>query len=276
MTIVFAAAFAVLGLIVGSFLNVVIFRLASGEAVVFGRSHCVKCGVTLRVRDLIPVFSFLFLRGKCHSCGIKISWQYPLVEVATAGMFAGIAVWFARHGYEAPPRGWEGDVTSLLILSSYTIIVLYLLFHACVLLILFVYDLRHQSLPNKLLWPGIGVALVPVGLLVESEQAMSALLAAAIAGGFFLLLYLVSKGKWIGFGDVKLGVYLGLLVGFPRILVALFVAYVLGAIIGVGLIITKKAEWGSKLPFGPFLILGTAFAWVWGEMIISRYLSLLA
>ncbi len=282
MSDVLIAAVAVLGLVVGSFLNVVIFRLASGEAVVFGRSHCVQCGSMLRARDLIPVVSFLLLRGKCHSCGIKISWQYPLVELVTALLFVGLYLWVERnfgfiegvfYGFLSIPFPFPwGDW------SFYAVAFVLLLTHACLLLVLFVSDLKRQIIPNKVLWPGIVLATISLPFYAPpfDIRIYDLLLGAAVAGGFFLLLHVVSKGKWIGFGDVKLGVYLGLLIGFPRILVALMFAFISGAVIGVALIRLGKAKWGGKVPFGPFLIVGTVFAWLYGERIVGWYLNLLA
>ncbi len=151
---------------------------------------------------------------------------------------------------------------------------------ACFLIIIFVYDLKHFIIPDKVLYPAIGVSLlyrlVEPFILTTNYQLPTTnyLLSALGASCFFLLIYLVSKGKWLGFGDVKLGVLLGLLLGWPNILVALFLSFTIGGIIGIGLVIFSHKKLKSQVPFAPFLIAGALTALFWGKQIIFWYFSL--
>ena len=258
------------GLIVGSFLNCVIYRMEmrdKGGITSFsqgrpqrkafgflrGKSYCPHCKHTLSWQDLIPVFSFLFLRGKCRYCKKPISLQYPLVEIATGILFL---------------------LISLLVLDTNTLI--YLMIIGCFLIIIFVYDLKHFIIPDKVVFPAIIIALI-FNFSVFGRQAGSwqySILTAAAAAGFFLFIVLVSRGKWMGVGDIKLVFLMGLLLGFPYILVALFFSFLIGAIIGIGLILAKRKTMKSEVPFGPFLAIGTFIALFLGEIIINWYWNL--
>ena len=244
------------GLLIGSFLNAVIYRLDSGEGIVRARSHCVTCGHVLTWYELVPIFSFIFQRGRCRACNARISLQYPLVELATAILF-----------------------------------VFYMLSISSLLVVIFVYDLRHYIIPDKIVYPAIGIAFFyqlfrifdfwpfgtsPAGreFVSDLQGASPVLLSALIAAAFFAAIFFISKGKWIGFGDVKLAFLMGLLLGWPGILVALFAAFMLGGIIGLGLIGTGKKSMKSQVPFGPYLVAGTFTALFWGEEIARWYLGL--
>jgi len=257
------------GLMVGSFLNAVIYRLHSGESIVKARSHCPKCGHELGWFELIPVISFLVQRGKCRACNKGISIQYPLVELATATLFT-LSAWpgcgaSSQHCYAG------------------------LWFFGSILIVIFVYDLRHTIIPDKIIYPAIFIAffyqlfsIVDVELVTSYELRVTSyedfghsLLSAVAASAFFLSIFLISKGKWIGFGDVKLAFFMGLILGWPAIFVALFVAFLLGGIIGVGLIASGKKTMKSEVPFGPFLVAGTFVALFWGNGLVGWYLGLL-
>ena len=217
------------GLSVGSFLNVVILRLQKEEKLT-GRSYCPHCKHGLSWFDLIPVASFFTLGGKCRYCHAKISIQYPIVEIATGLIFLLI------YNYQ------------------FSIINTVLLWYvAASLIVIFVYDLRDYIIPDIILFPAI-VAALPYHISTNH------FLAALLASGFFLIIFLISKGAWMGFGDVKLAVLLGLLLGFPNILLGLFLAFFFGAIIGIGAIVLNKKGLKSEMPFAPFLILGTFVA----------------
>ena len=240
----------IFGLCIGSFLNCFIYRLEQKKSL-SGRSFCPHCKHTLSWLDLIPVFSFLFLGGKCRYCKKKISWQYPLVEIATGIIFLLIFKF----------------------LNFYNFLNLFFLFYvAAVLIIIFIYDLKHYLIPDKVLFPAIIIALV-YRIFGNFSLLENYLLAALIASGFFLFFFLVSKGRWMGFGDVKLAVLLGLLLGFPNILAGLFLAFFFGAIIGLILMVLKKKGLKSEIPFGPFLIAGTFIALFWGSEIIQLWLK---
>lgn len=243
------------GVCVGSFLNCVIYRLEEKKKIT-GRSFCPSCKHKLRWQDLVPVFSFLFLRGKCRYCRKKISWQYPVVEIATGLVF--LLIFSAQGG---PARGWN-----FLGLA-------FLFYIAGSLIIIFVYDLKHYEIPDKVLFPAIIVTLV-FQAIAGNLPIIDYLLAVLVSAGFFFLIFWFSKGKWLGFGDVKLAVLMGFLLGFTNVLVALFVAFFLGAIIGIILMVLQKRGLKSEIPFGPFLVLGTFLAMLAGSQIIQWYLNI--
>lgn len=228
----------VFGLIVGSFLNCVIYRLEQGESFLKGRSFCPFCKHTLLWQDLIPVFSFVFLKGKCRYCQQKISLQYPLVEIATALLFLLIF-------------NFQFSIFNFIIVPF--------------LIIIFVYDLKHYIIPDKVIYPAIIIA----GIFNFQFSILSAIGAAV----FFAAIVLVSYGRWMGIGDIKLAFLMGLILGFPNILVALFLSFFIGAIIGIGLIISGKKKLKSEIPFGPFLVAGTIIAMFVGKELVNWYLN---
>jgi prepilin signal peptidase PulO-like enzyme (type II secretory pathway) len=257
----------ILGLAVGSFLNCVIYRIDKKESSLKGRSFCPRCRHKLSWLDLIPVFSFFALKGKCRYCHKKISWQYPLVEIATAGLLILVV-------------NQQLAVSNQFFLISRSI---FFFVFSCFLIIIFVYDLKYYLIPDKVVYPAIGLAFI-YQLLEASKlnlgsfnlnSLLSPLLSAFLASFFFLLIFLISKGEWLGFGDVKLAVFLGLILSWPNILVALFLAFFIGAIIGTGLIVLKRKTIKSAVPFAPFLVIGTFLALFWGKLIFDWYISLI-
>jgi len=248
----------IIGLEIGSFLNCVIYRLDKKESPLQGRSFCPHCHHKLSWLDLIPVFSFFVLKGKCRYCHDKISWQYPLVEIATGFLFAFII----------------GQ--SSLALQSFFLIIL-----SCFLIIIFVYDLKHYLIPDKVIYPAIIIGLVYQVFEVlkfgfnnlNFDSFLYALFSAGLASAFFFSIFLISQGKWMGFGDVKLAFFLGLVLGWPNTFVAMFIAFLIGALIGTGLIALKRKTLKSEVPFAPFLIIGTFIALFWGDKIIEWYTS---
>lgn len=254
----FYALIFIFGLCIGSFLNVVINRLELEESIVVKRSHCLKCKKTLKWYDLIPVLSFIILRGKCRYCHKKISWQYPLVETAAGILF--LLVFLSSR--------WADNFQFISIF--------YYLIITSVLIIIFVYDLKHYIILDKIIFPAIIIAFLYRLVIFSSLTGLICpILAAMLAGGFFLSLVLISQEKWMGLGDVKLGVLMGLILGWPHILPALFLSFVLGAIAGVALILLKKKKIKSEIPFGPFLSLATLIVMLYGDKILDWYLKLL-
>ncbi len=248
----------IFGLIVGSFLNCLIYRLETGQSFLKGRSFCPYCKHLLNWQDLIPVLSFLILKGKCRYCQQKISLQYPLVELTTGFLFFLV---FYYTKYNIP----------------YTI---YALIITCFLIIIFVYDLKHYIIPDRIIYPAIfvsGIWYVVYGLIFNrflTYEILNTIYAAFGTALFFLFIVLISRGRWMGVGDVKLAFLLGLILGWPYILVALFLAFFIGAIIGAGLIISGKKRLSSEVPFGPFLVAGTFLAMFLGEELFNWYLTL--
>lgn len=251
MGIIFFIILFIFGLIIGSFLNVVIVRLQTEGNIVSTRSHCPHCKHTLSWYDLIPLVSFIQLKGKCRSCKGTIAWQYPVVELVTGLLFVAM-VRLAFPDF---------------LLAGYWLLL------ACFFIVIFVYDLKHFIIPDKVIYPAIGVALAYN--VYQHETFLQALLAGVAASAFFLLIVLVSRGTWMGLGDVKLALLMGLFLGFPAIVAALFLAFLIGAILGIGLIVARKKTMKSEVPFGPFLILGTFLALFWGQEIILWYVSFL-
>jgi len=252
------------GLAVGSFLNCVIYRLERGESFLEGRSYCPHCRHILNWPDLIPVFSFLILKGKCRYCSQKISWQYPLVELATALIFL---LLFLQANVTLPFLVTLGNIY----------IMVYLLLISCFLIVIFVYDLKHFIIPDKIIYPAIAIALIfNFQFLIFNQFSIFkfSILSAIGAAIFFLAIVLISRGRWLGIGDIKLAFFIGLFLGFPNILVALFLAFLIGAIIGLGLVISGKKTLKSEVPFGPFLVTGTFLALFWGQNLISAYLKM--
>jgi len=244
----------IFGLIVGSFLNCVIYRLEVNDSPLKGKSYCPKCKHTLNWQDLIPVLSFFFLRGKCRYCSQKISWQYPLVEIATGILFLLI------FNFQLNPV----SLVEVGFLIFYFII-------ASLLIIIFVYDLKHYIIPDRIIYSAIVLVLFYVLLRPDFFGRSDFFLSAFGAALFFLLLVLITKGKGMGIGDIKLAFFMGLFLGWPNILIALFLAFFIGAIIGTGLIILKKKNLKSEIPFAPFLIFGTFFALFFAEKILEWY-----
>lgn len=265
------AALVLLGLCFGSFVNALVWRLhkqssagakeSKKYSISKGRSMCVNCGHRLTAADLLPVVSWLTLRGKCRYCHQKISWQYPVVELATATLFVVSYLFWPEF-----LSGLEIAAFGLWLISLAGLIALV------------VYDIRWMLLPNKVVFPLYGVAVLFVAARMLHEQSLwpliGALLGVLIGGGLFYVLFQVSKGKWIGGGDVKLGFLLGALVGGPLpALMLLFFASLLGSIIGGVLLASKKASRKTRIPFGPFLIAAAIITILFGQQISEWYVD---
>ena len=244
----------VFGAVVGSFLNVIILRLNTGKSIVSGRSKCFTCAKKLKWHELLPIASFVFLRGKCSACKAKISWQYPAVETIT-GIFFVLLFQQSQKFF---------DFGFLILIFS-------------ILIIIAIYDYHHQIIPNLFVWIFNGLAFL---WLFNSFRISdfgfrilnwNNLLAGFILFAFFALLWGVSRGRWMGFGDAKLALGIGWLLGMAKGAAAITLAFWIGAIIGVLLIYLSKNKYGMKssIAFGPFMILGTAISFFWGEKIIS-------
>lgn len=248
-----------LGLSMGSFLNCVIYRLEKEEKLT-GRSYCPQCKHRLIWIDLVPVCSFLFLKGKCRYCHKKISIQYPFVEIGTGILFLFIAQFLISH--ELSITNFQ-DVARLC----------FIWYVSCSMIIIFAYDIKHYIIPDKVLFPTIIITFL-YQLIFNSTLIINYILAGLGVAAFFCVIFIVSKGTWIGFGDCKLAVLLGLLLGFPDILTGLFLAFLFGVIIGLILMYYKKKGLKSEVPFAPFLISGTFLAMLFGDNIVQWYLGL--
>jgi leader peptidase (prepilin peptidase)/N-methyltransferase len=258
VTLALIAACAVLGLLVGSFLNVVVWRVPRGKSVASPPSACPGCGHPIRARDNVPVLSWLLLRGRCRDCGATISARYPLVELATAVLFA-LTAW---------RLGATGELPAYLYLAAIAVA-------------LTLIDIDVRRLPNAIVLPSYGVAaallLIPAVADGEWQAYLRALVGAAILFlGYFALAFAYPAG--MGFGDVKLagvlGLYLGWL-GWGELAVGAFLGFLLGGAWGVALLVAKRAGRKSAIPFGPFMLGGALLAVFVGGALSQAYVNLL-
>lgn len=247
------------GLIVGSFLNVVIHRVPLGESIVKPRSRCPACEHTIAWYYNIPLFSYIWLRGHCRYCGEKISFRYFLVELLTG-------------------------ITSLYTFYHFQDLVLYLAWFgfllAPLIAVIFI-DLQHRIIPNSISLPGILAGVVvhylSAPFLLEKEALIDSLIGIFAGGGFLFLVAFayekLKKKEGLGGGDVKLAAMLGAFFGWQGVLMILLVASVLGSVIGL-LVVALKKNWQYQIPFGPFLAIAAFFQLFWGEVLLGWYLSL--
>lgn len=236
-----------LGLIIGSFLNVCICRIPQKQSIAFPPSHCMSCGHKLNVIDLFPVFSYIFLKGKCRYCSEKISIQYPTVELLNCLLYL---VGLYKFGINL-------EFVFFVLLSS-------------LLIVLSLIDIKHMILPNILVL--IVFILSILYMIFIKKTYMDSLWGFLIGGGFFLLLMLVTLGN-MGGGDIKLMAALGVWLGLQGTVLTIAFAFIVGAVVSVILMITKKADRKSMLPFGPFICLGSLFAMTYGSLLIDWYFS---
>ena len=244
------------GLVIGSFLNVVISRLPARESLVKPGSHCPSCGSAIAPRDNVPLVSWVLLRGRCRACGAAISIRYPLVEVLTAGLFVSAGWRFGAH----------------VVLADYCV------FFA-VLVALSGIDLDHHLLPSRVIYPAAVASLALLALASASDHDWHRYLDGALGGliGFAVLFAIHAIApRGMGFGDVRLAGLVGLNVGWlglAHVAVALFGGFLLGAIVGVGLIGAGMASRRSRIPFGPFLAGGAVIAVLWGVPLVHWWLG---
>ena len=247
----------IIGLCVGSFLGVLVDRLSKDKSIQ-GRSHCEFCKKTLHWNDLIPLLSFVLLKGRCRYCRKKLSIYYPLMEVITGIIFL-----------------TTYSLVSIFSLEAINYHVIYYLAVSSFLIVVFFSDLKYGIIPDKILIPS--TVLVLVYQAINYQLAIfNYLIVAAVTFFFFLFLFLITKGKGMGFGDVKYAFLMGLLLGFPNIVVALYMAFLTGAFVSIILILWKGKHLLKKtIPFGPFLALSTFISMFWGNMIWQKFVALL-
>jgi len=237
---------------IGSFINCVVYRVNKGLSPLRGRSFCPKCKHQLAWFDNIPLLSFILLHGKCRYCGKPISWQYPLVELA-AGILAVLVAQLSNY---------EFRVTSYNLLISWA------------LLAIFVSDLLYTTILDEILYPTL--LIVFIYLIFHSLNFLiSNFLISLLVAGFFYFLVLVTHGKGMGLGDIKLAGLMGLILGWPKIIVALYLAFLTGALVGIILILLGKKKFGQYIPFGPFLAGATILSLFYGELIWEKIIAVL-
>jgi leader peptidase (prepilin peptidase)/N-methyltransferase len=244
-----------IGLALGSFSNVCIYRIPKGKSILFPNSFCPKCGAKIRSYDNIPLLSYIILRGRCRNCHAKISLQYPLVEFLTAAF---LVLTYLRFGLT-----WDFAARGILIL---------------LMILTFFIDLKHRIIPDVLTFPGIILGFL-FSFLVDSPTVLNSFLGILAGGVMFYLAAvlgeLLFKKESMGGGDIKLAMMLGAFLGWKNILLVLFLSAFLGSVIGgVALFFSKDVKETRAIPFGPFLALGAVIAMFAGDAIISAYLKI--
>lgn len=283
----FFVALAIVGLAFGSFINALVWRTrqielraksqelgakdselsASRNLSIFtGRSQCPRCGHKLAPKDLVPILSWLFLRGRCRYCGQPISVQYPLVEAATA------AVFIISYSF------WPGGVYGV---GDWTLLITWLA-TSVGLVALFIFDFRWMMLPNHIIYPTLAVSAAGRLIYILSFEPQKAhaiaswALSVLVASGIFWLIFIVSSGRLIGYGDVRLGLIVGTVLAEPlKSILVIFLASLAGSLFMLPSLITRKSSLVSKIPYGPFLILATFFVVLFGGQLIDWYRRLL-
>ena len=261
MTYYLLANFFILGLIIGSFINCLIWRLYKEESIM-GRSYCPKCRNKIAWYDNIPVLSYLFLSGKCRHCNKGISFQYPLVEILT-GILFGLVFYINFQSFNFQISAFNFQL--LTIFRD--------LFFISVMVIIFIYDLKWYMILDKITLPSI-IIVYFLNIYLGYEWKVL-LFSGIIGGGFFLIQFIVSKGKWIGGGDIRLGFLMGVMFSWPIIILAIFIGYFIGSFISIILLILSKKKWGSKVPLGVFLTTSSIITLFWGKEILNWYLNIL-
>ncbi|MBI2330357.1 prepilin peptidase [Candidatus Daviesbacteria bacterium] len=280
------------GFIVGVVLGSLVKALADrslGMKSFWGRSYCPSCKAGLRWYDLFPIFSYIFLNGKCRYCKKKIPLEYPITEIILGIL---IAYLFTQ--------------TQFSLISIPDLILK--IFFIVILVVLFITDFKKMFIPDRIVIPAIIISLIslvaitvykigylyfylsqsPIGrkllppysdyfqrhALAAAEPLYLGILMGLLIGGFFLSLIIITRGKGMGGGDVKLGAFIGLMLGFPQALFAVVLSFLTGAIFSIILIIAGKKHFGQTIPFGPFLVLGSLIMLFWGNQIMDWYLKL--
>lgn len=247
----------VLGATIGSFINCLVWRQNNNMKIASGRSQCVHCGRRLSWWENIPVLSFLILNGRCRTCRKKIPFYYLLNEFFCGVLFVIIYWTVLRYLHDS----WWRFARDLVMI--------------CFLVIIFFGDVLYRVIWPVIIWPAtiIGFLFNWLALDVNISSMIFGLL---IGGGFFLLQYLLSRGRWIGGGDVRMGIMMGVWLGFPAIVAAILCAYFLGGLVGAALIFSGIKKWGAKaeIPFGPFLAISTIWALYYGEYTVNWIVAL--
>ncbi len=243
----------IFGLCFGSFLNVLVYRLPRSLPIT-GRSFCPQCKKKIVWYDNIPLLSFIFLKGRCRNCHSPISWQYPLVELSTAVLTV--------MAYQL----LTGQVFNFQLL--FNLLIIY------ALITIFFADLRYEIIPDQIVYPAMVISIIYVALTTY-YLLLTTFISAVVAAGFFFLLHWLTRGRGMGLGDVKLAGLMGLVLGFPGIAMALYLAFLTGAAWGVILILVGKKKLKSQIPFGPFLAGATIFTLFYGEAIWEKLIGVL-
>ncbi|UCD77862.1 MAG: prepilin peptidase [Desulfobacterales bacterium] len=243
----------VLGLCIGSFLNVCIYRLPASQSIARPRSMCPKCGTTIAFYDNIPVFSYLWLKGRCRNCRAKIAWRYPIIELLT-GLFA--LATFLKFGQSLEA-------------------LIYFAFIACLLVVTFI-DLDHRIIPDIITLPGIPICFA-ASFAISTVGYKDALLGILVGGGSLLLVAwiysLITKKEGMGGGDIKLLAMMGALVGLKGVVFTIFVSSLVGTLSGLAVMLQSRKGMKLAVPFGPFLAIGGITYIFFGTELITWYIN---
>lgn len=298
MSLTFAFFGFILGATLGSFIKALADRSLTNKTF-FGRSFCPKCKHSLYWFDLIPILSYIILYGRCRYCHKKINLEYPFVEIIL-GILIVLLFWFSSSKF-----GAAEDIFQQIIFFGD---LFFKTFFISVLIAITITDLKKTLIPDRIMYPSIIISFVfliiftiykiiylyfylsqnQIGkyllpphsdyfarhAVMTTEPLLGSIASALLIGGFFLALIIITKGKGMGGGDVKLGIFMGLVLSFPLSLVAVMLAFLTGAIVSIVMIIFKKKHFGQSIPFGPFLVIGSLIALFWGDKIADWYLSL--
>lgn len=238
----------ILGAVLGSFTKVLADRSLTNRSFL-GRSYCEFCKKYLKIPDLVPIFSYLFLKGRCRYCNNKLSVEYFLMEVVM-GVLVALLFWF-----------YFNNPSTLL----------YNIFFVAVLLAVFITDLRQMLVPDRIIIPALILSVFAKAFLLP-DQFLSSVLASLIIGAFFLTLVFVTQGKGMGGGDIKLGSFIGISLGFPLGFLAIMLGFLIGAVFGIGALVLGKKTFKNVLPFAPFLVLGSILTIFWGKEILALFM----
>jgi leader peptidase (prepilin peptidase)/N-methyltransferase len=263
-------SFTLLGLIIGSLLNVCIDRIPAGKSIIRPPSHCDSCNQRLREIDLIPIFSYIWLKGRCRYCGNKIPLRIPIVEFITASLFA-LITWSFLHQH-----------------SNLSVHLAMPLIYACLFVLIAFIDLKEQVIINMTIYVGVALALIfsffwfnffwPDFSIWPSQGhgigILSSLLGGTVGAIFILIPNLITRGRGMGGGDVMLAGLIGAATGFPLIIVALIIGIASGGLLAITLLLLRKKKRKDAIPFGPFLCLGAMATLLWGPQIMHWYSSL--
>jgi len=263
MEILLMVMIFILGLCLGSFVNMLVYRVAVKYKLISkskfivadkNRSFCDGCGRQLRWYENVPVISWLIQKGKSRCCQKKLSFLYPIVELITGILLMVVVFRFNLLSSDLP------IMLEVVRLFFAMVLITLLVFSA-------VFDIKYLILPDFATITLIVMSFL--GVVFDEPNIIPYLLSALGAFSFLGVLYLVTKGKGMGFGDVKLAIFMGLFLGYPNIIIAIYIAFIVGALVGLMGMISKKMTKKTQIPFGPFLILGTFVAWVWGNKILD-------
>ena len=237
------------GLLIGSFIAALTYRVPRLVPWALGRSFCPRCKKKLSWFDNIPLFSYLLLSGKCRDCKKRISLRYPVIELVSGLSFVGLGSIWGNYFHSSP------------------IELLFMVFLFIVTLSILVIDIEHRIIPDNMVF--VAIASVFLYLVILDRPIYINLLSGFISAFFLLILHLITKGKGMGLGDVKFAILGGLVLGWPNTPIWMFLSFIIGAFVGIVLILFKKASFGKKIPFGPYLVVSLWITFIWGNQLLA-------